>query len=103
MPLSELTCDEINGDSESARNFTARPLSKGQLQYLGKLAVLQQKLHDRLIYGNINLELQQMSVKFSGEFKKNNNSALVALNMNPCSKTGFDCIDQNYKISTKID
>lgn len=44
-----------------------------------------------------------MSVKFSGEFKKNNNSDIVALNMNPGSKTGFDCIDQNYKISTKID
>lgn len=103
MPLSALSCDEINGISESARNFTARPLSRGQLHYLGKLAILQQKLYDRLIYGNICLKLQQMSVEFSSEFNRNGNSAQVALNMGPGSKTGFDCIDHYYNISTNID
>ncbi|XP_034483523.1 protein Exd1 homolog [Drosophila innubila] len=103
IPLSELTCDEIDGPSESSRNFTARPLSRGQLQYLGKLAILQQKLHDRLIYGNINLELQQMSQKFSDEFKENKNVDQVALNMNPGSNSGFNTIEQFFKISTKID
>ncbi|XP_030567706.1 protein Exd1 homolog [Drosophila novamexicana] len=103
LPLSELTCHEITSASESLRNFTARPLSRGQIQYLGKLAILQHKLHDTLIYGNICSDLQQMSDNFSCEFNKQKKSDEVALNMRPGSKSGFDCIDPYYKISTSID
>ncbi|XP_034109302.1 protein Exd1 homolog [Drosophila nasuta] len=103
IPMSELTCDEIESPRESVRNFTGRPLSKDQLQILGKLAILQQKLHDRLIYGNICTELQQMTTNFSYEFKKHSNSTEeIALNMAPESKIGTECINQFYLISTKM-
>ncbi|KAH8372310.1 hypothetical protein KR093_010993, partial [Drosophila rubida] len=92
IPMSELSCDEI--DDESHRNFTGRPLSKGQLQYLGRLAILQQKLHGRLIYGNICNELEQMATNFSAEFNKNPKSDEVAIRMGPGSKAGIECINQ---------
>lgn len=127
IPMSELTCEEIDGVSmnincyyyfiliysvlfifspqitESKRNFTARPLSRGQLQYLAKIAILQQKLHDRLIYGNICVGLQEMSSKLSCQFKKNRNSDQVALNMNTGSNSGFENIDPFYEISSLKD
>ncbi|EDV97819.1 protein Exd1 homolog isoform X2 [Drosophila grimshawi] len=99
---SELTCDEIKSVTESVRNFTARPLSRGQLQYLGKIAILQHKLHDTLIYENICRDLQLMSGKFSCEFNKQSNSDEVAMEMGPTSKAGFDCIDASYKITSTI-
>ncbi|KAH8307364.1 hypothetical protein KR044_010706, partial [Drosophila immigrans] len=102
IPMSDLTCEEIDGPRESQRNFTGRPLSNGQLQYLGKLAILQQKLHGRLIYGNICNELQQMAKNFSSEFIINPNSDEVAINMRPDSKAGVENINQHYSISTKI-
>lgn len=129
IPISELTCEEIDGVSmnincyyyylilmyvlcifiistqitESKRNFTARPLSRGQLQYLAKIAILQQKLHDRLIYGNICMGLQEMSSKLSCQFNKNSNSDQVALNMNTSSNSGFENIDLYYEISSLKD
>lgn len=119
IPITELTCQEIDDVSiinkimlsslrftfslqitESKRNFTARPLSRGQLQYLAKIAILQQKLHDRLIYENICIGLQEMSSKFSCQFNKNKNSDQVALNMNTGSSSGFECINPYYEISS---
>ncbi|KAH8405342.1 hypothetical protein KR222_005812, partial [Zaprionus bogoriensis] len=93
IPAEQLTCEEIEGISESKRNFTGRPLSNGQLQHLAKIAILQQKLHDRLIYGNICIGLHEMSSKFSCEFNQNKNSDQVAINMRNGSRSGFNYID----------
>ncbi|EDW19166.1 protein Exd1 homolog [Drosophila mojavensis] len=100
---TELTCHEITSANESVRNFTARPLSKSQLRYLAKLAILQHKLHDTLIYGNICSDLLEMSGKFSCEFNKQTKSDEVAMKMHPGSTTGFDCINPYYQISTSIE
>ncbi|XP_017956690.1 protein Exd1 homolog isoform X2 [Drosophila navojoa] len=100
---TELTCHEITSANESVRTFTARPLSKGQLRYLAKLAILQHRLHDTLIYGNICSGLLEMSGKFSCEFNKQRKSDEVAMKMHPGSTAGFDCINPYYKISTSIE
>ncbi|XP_023167604.2 protein Exd1 homolog [Drosophila hydei] len=97
---TELTCNEITSANESVRTFTARPLSRSQLRYLATLAILQHRLHDTLIYGNICFDLQEMSEKFSCEFNRQKRSDEVALNMQPGSNAGFDCINPYYKIST---
>ncbi|XP_017840268.2 protein Exd1 homolog [Drosophila busckii] len=64
IDISELN---INSKCESQRNFTGRPLSKDQMVHLGKIAILQGKLHDRLIYDNICKDIQHMSSKLSSE------------------------------------
>lgn len=89
--------------NESVRSFTARPLSKGQLRYLAKLAILQHRLYDTLIYGNICSDLLEMSGKFSCEFNKQRKSDEVAMKMHPGSTAGFDCINPYYQISTSIE
>ncbi|XP_033149599.1 protein Exd1 homolog [Drosophila busckii] len=99
IDISELN---INSKCESQRNFTGRPLTKDQMVHLGKIAILQGKLHDRLIYDNICKDIQHMSSKLSSKFKNEENSGTVVLNMAPNSKSGFDAIDPYFKVTTAI-
>ncbi|KAH8296482.1 hypothetical protein KR054_006680, partial [Drosophila jambulina] len=93
LPLEGLLCEEVTGGSESRRNFSARPLTQSQLHYLARMAILQHRMHDRLIYGNICSEVQRMSLVFSQIYSDLPMSADVAVNMAPASHFGFGSID----------
>ncbi|KAH8239875.1 hypothetical protein KR032_008906, partial [Drosophila birchii] len=100
LPLEELLCKEVTEGFESRRNFLARPLSQSQLRYLARMAILQHRMHDRLIYGNICYEVQRMSLAFSQNYSHLPMSSDVAVNMAPASHFGFSSIDSNYKVIT---
>ncbi|KAH8378918.1 hypothetical protein KR009_002059, partial [Drosophila setifemur] len=97
LPLEDLLCEEVCGVRESRRNFTGRPLTENQLRYLAKMAILQKKMHDRLVYGSICAEMQRMSLNFSRNFSAFRMSSEAALNMAPSSRFGFDSINQISK------
>ncbi|XP_022225040.2 protein Exd1 homolog [Drosophila obscura] len=96
IPLIELLCEEVTGVRESRKLFTARPLSVGQLRFLGRMAILQNQMHDRLIFGNICAGMQRMSATFSQSFCRFRNGSDVAMYMGPKSRFGFQCIDPYY-------
>ncbi|KAH8257330.1 hypothetical protein KR038_007425, partial [Drosophila bunnanda] len=93
LPLEGLLCEEVSAGSESRRNFLARPLTQSQLRYLAWMAILQHRMHERLIYGNICSEVQRMSRAFSQKYSDLPMSSEVALNMAPGSHFGFGAID----------
>lgn len=98
LPMEELLCEEVTGGSESRRNFCARPLTQSQLRYLARMAILQHRMHDRLIFDNICSEVQRMSLAFSQNYSALRLASDVAVNMAPASQFGFGTIDQNYNI-----
>ncbi|XP_017109558.2 protein Exd1 homolog isoform X2 [Drosophila bipectinata] len=98
LPLEKLLCEEVSGSRESLRNFTARPLSRSQLMYLAKMAILQLKMHDRLIYDNICAEMQDMTLALKHVYSGDN---YAAMKMGPTSHYGFESIDPFYKIDTE--
>lgn len=98
LPVEKLLCKEVSGSRESLRNFIARPLTHSQLRYLARLAILQLKMHDRLIYDNICAEVQHMTLDFNQIYT---GDAYAALQMGPTSHHGFESIDHCYKINTE--
>ncbi|XP_033238074.1 protein Exd1 homolog isoform X1 [Drosophila pseudoobscura] len=97
IPLRELLSDEVTGVSESRQLFTARPLSGDQFRFLGRMAILQHLMHDRLTFGHICAGMQRMSATFSQSFCRFRNGCDVAPYMGPKSRFGFQYIDTYYK------
>ncbi|KAH8384350.1 hypothetical protein KR200_001427, partial [Drosophila serrata] len=93
LPLEGLLCEEVTGGIESRRNFSARPLTQSQLRYLARMAILQHRMHDRLIYGHICSGVQRMSQAFSQKYTDLPMSSEVAVNMAPGSHFGFGAIN----------
>ncbi|KAH8269996.1 hypothetical protein KR018_001878, partial [Drosophila ironensis] len=100
LPPEELVCTELSSTMESLRNFSGRPLTNSQKNYLARITILQMKLHDRLIYDRICADVQRMSMDFSTNFSKMKLESSVGLEMGPSSRFGFDSIDPHYRIDS---
>ncbi|XP_030372586.1 protein Exd1 homolog [Scaptodrosophila lebanonensis] len=79
--------------TESRRLFKARPMYQYQLDYLAKMALYQEKLHDRLIYEVVCEKMLSMSKKFSESFDKIEFGSDIMLGMQPLSEQGFEHIN----------
>ncbi|XP_030370363.1 protein Exd1 homolog [Scaptodrosophila lebanonensis] len=64
----KVSLTEPNEIVESRRLFKARPLYQYQLDYLAKLALYQEKLHDRLLYEVVCEKMLRMTEEFSESF-----------------------------------